>query len=169
MVYSALCMALAMVLPFLTGQIQTIGQMLAPMHIPVLICGFICGWPWGLAVGFISPLLRFAIFGMPPIMPAGISMAFELAAYGFITGFLYKKLPKKTSNIYFSLFIAMIAGRCIWGLARIIIAGASGNAFTFSAFLAGAVTSAIPGIILQIILVPVLVMALDKAKLNLNK
>lgn len=53
--YSALFLALAMVLPFLTGQIPEIGSMLCPMHIPALLCGFMCGWPWGLAVGFISP------------------------------------------------------------------------------------------------------------------
>ena len=95
MVLAAMFLALAMVLPFLTGQIPQIGSALCPMHIPVLLCGFFCG-PWyALAVGFIAPLLRFLIFGMPPIMPTGIAMCFELATYGFMVGFLYKKLPKK--------------------------------------------------------------------------
>ena len=76
--YSALSLALAMVLPFLTGQIPEIGSMLCPMHLPALLCGFMCGWPWGLAVGFISPLLRSMIFGMPPVWVA-IAMAFEMA------------------------------------------------------------------------------------------
>jgi riboflavin transporter FmnP len=86
LVLSAICLALCMVLPLLTGQIQQIGNMLAPMHLPVLLCGFLCGWPGGLAVGFIAPLLRFAVFGMPPIFPTGIAMAFELATYGTVCG-----------------------------------------------------------------------------------
>lgn len=88
--YSALCLALAMVLPFLTGQVPKIGSMLCPMHIPALLCGFLCGWPWGLAVGFLSPLLR-SMFGMPPIWVA-IPMAFEMATYGAVSGWLYRKL-----------------------------------------------------------------------------
>ena len=66
LVYSALFLALALLLPFLTGQIPQIGSALNPMHIPVLLCGFVCGWPWGLAVGLIAPLLRHLLFGMPP-------------------------------------------------------------------------------------------------------
>ena len=93
LVYAAVCLALAMVLPLLIGQIPQIGQALSPMHIPVLLCGFLCGWPYGLAVGFIAPLLRGAVFGMPALMPNGISMAFELATYGFVTGILYRRLP----------------------------------------------------------------------------
>ena len=78
LVFAALLLALAMVLPFLTGQIPQIGQALCPMHIPVLLCGFVCGPIYAMAVGFIAPLLRFALFGMPPIFPTGVSMAFEL-------------------------------------------------------------------------------------------
>ena len=77
--YSALCLALAIVLPFLTGQIPQIGSMLCPMHIPALLCGFLCGWQYGAVVGFVSPLLRMLMFGMPPVYVA-IAMAFELAA-----------------------------------------------------------------------------------------
>ena len=89
--YSALYLALAMVLPFLTGQVPKIGSMLCPMHIPALLCGFMCGWPWGLAVGFLSPLLRSAIFGMPPVW-VSVAMAFEMATYGAVSGWLYRKL-----------------------------------------------------------------------------
>ena len=109
LVNAALCLALCMVLPFLTGQIPQIGSALSPMHIPVLLCGFICGWPYGLAVGILAPLLRFMLFGMPPIFPTGIAMAFELAAYGMATGLLYKKLPKTIPNIYTSLIVSMLA------------------------------------------------------------
>ena len=92
--YAALCLALAIVLPFLTGQIPEIGSALCPMHIPVLLCGFLCGWPWGLAVGFVAPLLRSVLFGMPPMFPGAVAMAFELAVYGGVSGFLYRKFPK---------------------------------------------------------------------------
>ncbi len=61
--------------------------MLLPMHIPVLLCGLICGWKYGILVGFILPLLRHTIFGMPILFPTGIAMAFELATYGFVIGF----------------------------------------------------------------------------------
>ena len=166
--FSAIYLAIAMILPFLTGQIQQIGQMLCPMHLPVLLCGFVCGWQWGLAVGFISPILRGAIFGMPPLFPTAVAMAFELAVYGFVSGFLYKKLPKKKWITYVILLIAMIAGRLVWGLVQMILAGITHNEFTGAIFLAGAVTNAIPGIILQLILVPILVFAMEKARLMLN-
>ena len=114
LVYSALCLALCLVLPFLIGQIPQIGQMLSPMHIPVLLCGFLCGWPWGLAVGFIAPLLRSVLFHMPAMYPGAISMAFELATYGAVSGLLYHLLPKKNGYIYVALIVAMLCGRVVW-------------------------------------------------------
>jgi len=167
--YAALCLALAIVLPFLTGQIPQIGQALCPMHIPVLLCGFLCGWPWGLAIGFIAPLLRSVLFGMPPLFPTACAMAFELAAYGALSGLLYKLLPKKTGYIYVTLIAAMIGGRIVWGIARLIFAGIQGTGFTFAAFIAGAITGSIPGIILHIVLIPLIVIALKKANLVPNK
>ncbi len=169
MTYSALCLALALVLPFLTGQIPQIGSALCPMHLPVLLCGFLCGWPWGLAVGFIAPLLRSVIFGMPPMIPTALAMAFELATYGALAGFLYRKFPKTIPGIYASLLIAMICGRLVWGVVRLILAGVQGNGFTFAMFLSGAITTAIPGIIAQLVLIPAIVYAMEKAGLNLNK
>ena len=165
LVYSAMCLALCLVLPFLTGQIPEIGSMLLPMHIPVLLCGFLCGGGWGAAVGFTAPLLRHLIFSMPP-MPGCISMAFELAAYGLITGVLYRKLGKGTRNLYISLLCAMVVGRLVWGAAQMVIMGLNGGNFPFSAFVAGAVTSAVPGIVLQLVLVPAVVRALEKAHLK---
>ena len=162
LVLAALFLALALVLPFLTGQIPEIGSMLCPMHIPALLCGFFCGWPWGLAVGLIAPVLRSLLFGMPPMFPVAIRMAFELATYGAVSGFLYSKLPHKKSSIYVSLLTAMVAGRLVWGLARFICSGLDVSAFGLSAFWSGAVATAIPGIIVQIILIPILVMALEK-------
>lgn len=162
---TALCLALCMLLPFLTGQIPQIGSMLSPMHIPVLLSGFICGPWWAAAVGFVAPLLRFALFAMPPVFPTGIAMSFELMTYGLISGLLYRHFPRKTSSIYASLIIAMLVGRCVWGIARAIFSGASDAAFTWALFIAGAFTNAIPGIILHIVLIPLIVIALEKAKI----
>ena len=161
---SAMFLAVALVLPFITGQIPEIGAMLCPMHLPVLLCGYFCGGPWGLAVGLIAPVLRSMVFGMPPMYPTAISMAFELAAYGAISGLLYAKLPKTKASVYISLVTAMIVGRLVWGAARFVFAGLDITAFGLQAFWAGAVTSAIPGIILQLILIPILVIALDKQR-----
>ena len=161
---SAMFLAVALVLPFITGQIPEIGAMLCPMHLPILLCGYFCGGPWGLAVGLIAPVLRSMIFGMPPMYPTAISMAFELAAYGAVSGLLYAKLPKTKASVYISLATAMIVGRLVWGAARFVFAGLDITAFGLQAFWAGAVTSAIPGIILQLILIPILVIALDKQR-----
>ena len=165
MIISALCLALAFVLPFLTGQIPEIGAMLCPMHLPVLLSGFICGPIWGLTVGFTAPLLRSLTLGMPPLFPTAVCMALELAVYGAVAGLMHKILPKKKPYIYCSLLASMIAGRIVWGLAMLVCLGAMSKEFTFSAFIAGAVTTAIPGIVLQIILVPLLVMVLDNPKI----
>ena len=164
LVYGAACLALCLVLPFLVGQIPQIGQALSPMHIPVFLCGFLCGWPYAALVGFLAPLLRSFLFSMPP-MPNAIAMALELAAYGFLTGFLYRLLPKKTPFLYVTLLSAMVGGRLVWGAARFVIAGLSRSTFPFSAFLAGAVTNAVPGIVLHIVLVPAIVAAMDRAGL----
>ena len=164
MVYAAMCLTLCMVLPFLTGQIPQVGSMLSPMHIPVLLAGFLCG-PWyALAIGFIAPILRFVLFSMPPIFPVGIAMSFELATYGLVSGYMYKLLPKKNANIYVALIVAMLVGRVVWGTVYTIIAGVSEVTFSWAAFVAGAFVNAIPGIILHIVLIPVLVMALRKIK-----
>ena len=165
MIIAALFLALAYVMPFLTGQIPEIGSMLCPMHLPVLLCGFICGPFWGLAVGFVAPLLRSVLTGgFPPMFPTAVCMAFELAAYGAVTGLMHKLLPRKKLCIYLSLLTAMVAGRLVWGAAMFFCVGAQGG-FTFAAFLAGAVTNALPGIAIQIVLVPILVILLENTKI----
>ena len=169
LVLAALFLALALVLPFLTGQIPEIGSMLCPMHIPVLLCGFFCGWPWGLAVGVIAPVLRSVLFGMPPMFPTAVCMSLELATYGAISGLMYQKLPRKKGSVYIALLCAMVAGCMVWGAARLLCAGLDVSAFGLSAFWAGAVTTAIPGIIVQIVLIPILVMVLEKHNPALSK
>lgn len=165
LVYSAVCLALCMVLPFLTGQIPEIGSTLCPLHIPVLLAGFLCGPWWAMGVGFIAPALRYLLFGMPPLLPAGIPMMFELLVYGLVVGILYRVLPKKPGYVYVSLIGGMIVGRIIWGIVALIVYGVMSKPFTWTVFFAGAVINAIPGILLHIILVPALVFALQKAKI----
>ena len=165
LVYSAVCLALCMVLPFLTGQIPEIGSMLCPLHIPVLLAGFLCGPWWAMGVGFIAPALRYLLFSMPPLLPTGVPMMFELLVYGLVVGLLYRALPKKPGCVYASLIGGMIAGRIIWGFAALIVYGSMSKPFTWTAFFASAVVNAIPGIILHIILVPVLVFALQNCRI----
>ncbi len=165
---SAMFLALGLVLPLLTGQIPQIGNMLLPMHIPVLLCGLICGWQYGLTVGFITPLLRSFIFGMPLLYPNAIAMAFELATYGAVIGFLYAHSRWHcVVALYRCLIISMLAGRAVWGAAEVVLLGIKGNAFTFTAFISGAFLTAIPGIILQLVLIPAIMIALDKTGLVL--
>ena len=167
---SAMFLAIGFVLPFLTGQIQPFGMMLLPMHIPVLLCALICGWKYGLAVGLILPVLRSATLGMPPMIPMAVSMSLEMATYGLILGLMYMFYQKKTSLgffpvIYLSLIKAMLIGRAVWGIAMFLLLSARGGMFTFQAFIAGAFVNAVPGIILQLVLIPAVMIALDKAGL----
>ena len=165
MVLAAMLLAVGIVLPFFTGQIPQIGNMLLPMHLPVLVCGLICGWQYGGIVGFILPLLRYVLFTTPP-MPNGIAMAFELAAYGAIVGFLYNRSRWQCIvSLYRSLIIAMIGGRIVWGAVRVVMFGAMGNAFSWKMFMAGAFLNAIPGIILQLIFIPALMLVLNRTGL----
>ena len=159
---SAIFLALALVLPFLNLQIPEISSILCLMHIPVILCGFICGWPYGLIVGFTAPLLRSGLFGMPPLFPTALSMAFELATYGFASAIFYKIFPKKKGFIYLSLIIAMLIGRAVWGLSMFACFGLDYSKFGINAFLSGAFIKAIPGIILLIVLIPGLIMIYDK-------
>ena len=127
------------------------------------LCGFIAGPLWAAVVGLIAPVLRFALFGMPPLFPTGAAMCVELAVYGLVSGCLYARLPRKAWSLYASLLSAMLLGRVAWGIVRVVFSGLSGSAFTWAAFIAGAFTSAIPGIILHIVLIPVIVLALNRA------
>ena len=116
---SAMFMAIGMVLPILTGQIQQIGNMLLPMHLPVFLCGLICGWQYGATVGFVLPLFRSVTFGMPPLFPTATAMAFELVTYGLVAGLLYGRSRWQcVIALYRSLIAAMLAGRIVWGASR---------------------------------------------------
>lgn len=163
---AAMFLAMGLLLPFLTGQIQHIGNMMLPMHIPVIMCGLICGWKYGLAVGAVMPILRSLIFTMPPMYPQAIAMAFELAAYGFVVGLLYERSRWKCIiSLYRSMLIAMIAGRIVWGISEIFLLGLGENGFTWEAFMAGAFLNAFPGIILQLVFIPAMMLVLNKTGL----
>ena len=162
---ASMFLALGLVLPFLTGQIPQIGNMLLPMHLPILLCGLICGWQYGAVVGFICPLLRSVLFFAPP-MPTAVGMAFELCAYGAIVGFLYGRSKWKcVISLYRSLIIAMIGGRVVWGVARVVMLGVAQVSFSWEMFISGALLTAVPGIILQLVFIPALMVALDRTGL----
>jgi predicted membrane protein len=163
---SALFLALGLILPFFTGQIRSVGNLLLPMHLPVLLCGLICGPLWGGAVGLLLPIVRSFAFGMPKLYPMAIGMSFELLAYGAAIGIIYKLTRKNTLGIYISLISSIIIGRIVWGAVSPILYGIIGNAFTFQMFWASAVIKAIPGIILQIILIPAIMLIKKKFENN---
>lgn len=166
MVYSAVCLALAMILPFFLGQVQIFMQGISPMHIPALLCGLACGPWWGLLVGFIAPLLRSLIFSMPP-MATAIPMAFELAAYGLIAGLLFKALKKMNfwPRSYLSMIAAMVIGRCVGGAVKAIVMGINGGGYSFGAFVSAYFAGTSVGMVLHLIIVPMILFALHKAKL----
>ena len=166
LVVSALMLALALVLPYFTGGIPAIGNLLLPMHLPVLRCGFRCGGGWGAGVGLAAPLLRSLLAGRPEFFPTAFSMAFELAAYGLISGLLYRRLPKNAAGVYASLAGAMVGGRMVWGAVRALITLASPTPFGLAIFWTEAVLNAIPGILLQLVLIPALVLSLQRARLS---
>ena len=162
MVLAALFLATALVLPFVTGYIPYVGRALSPMHLPVLLCGFFCGPFYALAIGIVAPLLRFFLFGMPPLMPSGLAMSFELATYGFASGMLYKLLPKKKGYIYLALIGAMVIGRIVWGIVSAVLYGITNAEFGWETFVTGSIVGALPGIIIQIVIIPILVITLEK-------
>ena len=166
MTYSAMCLALMIVLPFFTGNKQDLGNALCLMHIPALLCGFLCGWYWGAAVGFIGPLFRTLLIGKPPFPAVAVPMAFELCTYGFIAGLLYKLLPKKLPFIYVSLISAMLGGRIVGGIAKfVVMTGILGKEYLFGTFLTSYFVVSLPGMAIQIVLIPILVFALSRAGL----
>lgn len=166
---TAICITIALVLPLFTAQVRELGNALCLIHIPIILCGFICSWQYGLIAGLATPFIRFAIFGMPQLIPNGISMALEMGIYGCICGLCYKLFPKKIGYIYLSLIISMISGRIVWGIARYIFAGVQGTKFPIELFISSGFIVAIPGIIIQLVAIPIIVFALRKADLIFNK
>lgn len=165
---AAMCLATGILLPqlFHLPGVSLSGQMLLPMHLPVFLCGLLCGWSWGAATGIILPLISTAITGMPVMYPTGFSMMGELCVYGAVCGLLYKKIfsdKKGLIPVYLSIVPAMLAGRAASGLIKWILLLGSSAPLTAHAFLASSFITAWPGIIIQLIFIPVIVLTLRKA------
>lgn len=169
MVLSALFLAIGIILPSITMQIPAIGNMLLPMHIPVLLCGFICGAPYGAVVGFIVPLLRSAAFGMPVMMPVAFAMAIELLCYGMFSGILYDWLKGVKGRIHISLIATMLIGRAAWGIVAYGLYSFIGGEFSWMIFVSQAFLNAIPGIIIQLIVIPAIVVSVGKMELGRDR
>lgn len=164
LIYTAICIALGLLLPMVNKVPgANLGAIILPMHIPVLLAGFLCGIPYATFCGFILPLLNFALTGRPMLYPTGISMMFELAAYGCLTAVLYRVTKGK---VYISLIGAMLGGRVVMGIANTILLGLKGNSYGFSVFLTSAFVNALPGITIQLVVIPAILYALKKAKLT---
>lgn len=165
-ILSGLFIALGIILPFFTGQIGAIGAKLLPMHFPVIIAGFVLGPTSGLMVGLITPLIRSILLTMPTMFPTAIAMAFELGAYGLCVGLIYKIFKSHSIiHTYMTLIISMIVGRLVWGVISVILYSMTQTSFGFEMFIAGAFLNAIPGIILQLIIIPILITVLKQNKL----
>lgn len=169
-ILAAAFLAIGIVLPFFTAQIKEIGDTLLPMHIPVMLCGLLCGWGYGGAVGFFLPILRSLLFSMPPIYPNAVWMALELCTYGAVIGFVYSlRKNERLGYLYTSLVAAMIAGRIVWGIAKAILLGFRGSSFTFGAFFIGGFVDSFAGIVAQLILIPLIMTAISAAKKKKSK
>ena len=164
LVMTALCVALGVVLPVTLHAIPNAGSILLPMHIPVLLCGLVCGPVYGLACGILAPLLSSLITSMPP-MAMLPSMICELAVYGLVAGILIRVIKTRynIANLYLSLLGAMLIGRVIYGALNSLIFRA--GEYSLQLWLTGAFVTALQGIAIQLVLLPVLVLALQKARL----
>ncbi len=163
---SAMFLAMGIVLPFFIGQIPQIGSMLLPMHIPVFLCALICGWRYGVPIAVILPILRSVLFGRPNMYPEAIAIAFEMAAYAFVAGFLYSHSRWQCIKaLYKCLFTSMIVGRIIRGVVQLTLLGINGAVFTFKTFFFGVVLYGIPGIVLQLVLIPTIMVICHRTKM----
>lgn len=163
MTVAATCVALCVVLPIAFHAIPDGGSVFLPMHIPVLICGLICSWPYGLICGLMGPLLSSLITGMPPaaFLPA---MMVECATYGAVSGIMlkYVRTGKTYPDLYIALVVAMLAGRVISGIAKALIFSPG---MALSVWITGSFVTALPGIVIQLVLLPAVVNTLMKAKM----
>lgn len=164
---AAMLLALGLILPLVTGNIPRVGNLLLPMHLPVFLGGLLLGWQYGLILGAVLPLMCSLLFGMPPLYPVALAMTFELATYGAVAGALYRRSPWKCLRaLYRALLLAMFAGRAVWGIAEVALLGMTGKTFTRQMFLAGAFLNAVPGILLQLILIPSIMLALHRTGIS---
>lgn len=163
-ILTAACIALCVVLPMAFHSVENAGSVLCPMHLPVLLCGLVCGWPFGLLCGLAGPLLSSLLTGMPPVayLPA---MLVELAVYGLVSGLLMRLVH--TGHLYADLYIslvgAMLVGRVAAGVSRALIFAA--GKYSLAAWTAAYFVTCLPGLVIQLALLPTIVFALEKAGL----
>ncbi len=163
---SAMFLAIGIILPFFTGQVPQIGSMLLPMHIPVFLCAFVCGYKYGVPMAVILPLLRSVVFSRPNMFPEAISIAFEMAAYAFVADFLYSRSKWQCLRaLYRCLIAAMLAGRLVRTVVQLSLLALSGMEFSFKAYFTGTILAGIPGVAIQLIVIPAVMVALHKTKL----
>lgn len=167
LVISALCVAQGVVLPVAFHGIPNAGSILLPMHIPVLLCGLLCGPAYGLACGILTPLMSSLITTMPP-MAMLPSMICELAVYGFVAGLLILlvRTGSQVANVYISLVGAMLVGRVVYGAVNALIFRA--GEYSMQMWLTASFVTALPGIVIQLVLLPLVVLALRRAKLTVT-
>jgi len=169
MILAAVFLSLGIILPTWLGSMKEINDTILPIHLAAMFCGIICGKWYGLLVGFLIPVMRSLIFAMPVLYPRGLYMAFEAATYGFVIGFMYYLLKKKPAwYIYTCILTAQIAGRIVWALAKNILLGFGEKGVTFNAFIAEGFIDALPGIALQLILIPLVVSIIDDVKARIS-
>ncbi|MDU1538077.1 MAG: ECF transporter S component [Paeniclostridium sordellii] len=157
-VLSAIFIAFGIIMPMIFHTVNLAGTIFLPVHIPVLIAGFLLGPTFGALVGIITPILSGLMTGMPPIIPMMPIMTFELCAYGFLTGILFDK----TQNIYLSLITAMIGGRLFAVVGAFLVSLTIALQVSHLIFIFGNISKAIPGILIQLIFIPILIKYLEK-------
>ncbi len=162
---TAMFLAMGFILPMLTGQIPQIGSSLLPMHIPVFLCALICGEKYAAPMAFVLPILRSLIFARPNMYPEAISIAFEMATYALVAGILYNRSKWKCMrSLVLSLLSAMLVGRAVRCAVQLSLLGMAGMNFSFSGFFAGVIVAGIPGIALQLAVIPSVMLMLHKTK-----
>ncbi len=156
--YTAVFIAIGILLP-LAAHLVAAGPVLLPMHIPVLLCGLLCGMPYGAFCGFIVPFISSIATGMPNLFPTAVAMSLELMTYGILSGLLYQRLRW---NIYPALIVSMLAGRAVSGIVNALLLGFTGGEYSLAIFLTTSFVTGLPGIVIQIVLIPCVVFLVRK-------
>lgn len=161
---TAVCMALCCILPTLFHSVG-LGTALSPLHIPALLCGIVCGGGYGLVCGLVGPIISSMLTGMPGA-PMLATMLPELMAYGLATGLMMRfvRTGKLYADLYISLGAAMILGRVVGGIAKVLFYMGTGEAFTLAVWISSYFVATLPAIVAHLILIPVLVVMLMKAR-----
>lgn len=158
MIWAAFFVALAVLVPTIFYTVSGLDRIFLPMHIPVILCGFVCGAHFGFLCGVLAPILSALLIGLPVLVPNGLIMAVELAIYGFVSGFLYRR----GHSVWLALVAAMFLGRVVSGLLMACVLGFAGQAYGLGAFVSAAFVTGLPGMVIQLLLIPVLVTAIEK-------